>query len=40
MMKEKMNIIEAGVVEAKVTTNWGIGEAIQMNNDAKPINKI
>ena len=39
MMKEKMNIIQTGIVEVKVTANWGTGEAIQMNCDAEPIKK-
>jgi hypothetical protein len=39
-MKEKTNIIVTGVVEAKVTPNWGTGEATQMNNDAEPIKNI
>lgn len=39
-MKEKTSIIEAGVVEVKVTANWGTGEAIQMNDDAEPIKNI
>lgn len=39
-MEEKTNIIETGVVEVKVTANWGTGEATQMNNDADPIKNI
>jgi len=38
--KNKTNIIETGVVEVKVTENWGTGESIQMNNDAEPIKNI
>lgn len=38
--KNKTNIIETGVVEVKVTANWGTGESIQMNNDAEPIRNI
>jgi hypothetical protein len=38
--KNKMNIIEAGIVEVKVTASWGTGEAIQMNNDAEPIKNL
>ncbi len=38
--KNKTNIIETGVVEVKVTANWGTGESIQMNNDAEPIKNI
>lgn len=38
--KTKTNIIETGVVEVKVTANWGIGESIQMNNDTEPIKHI
>ena len=40
MMEEKTNIIETGIVEGKVTANWGTGEAIQMNNDAEPIKSV
>lgn len=40
MMKEKTNLIETGVVEVKVTANWGAGEATQMNKDAEPIKNI
>lgn len=39
-MKEKTNIIETGVIEVKITANWGTGEAIQMNNDAEQIKSV
>lgn len=39
-MGKNKNIIETGVVELENTANVGIGEAIQMNNDAEPIKNI
>jgi hypothetical protein len=37
MMEEKTNIIKTGVVQVKVTANWGTGKATQINNDTEPI---
>ena len=39
-MEEKTNIIKTGIIEVRVTANWGTGEAIQMNDDAEPIKRI